>query len=270
MNRPHRSSRALIVLAGTIALGNLVAAPIALPSPDEPSDPARIVAERAANEAGYREHILGIRQYLLQKNLGQWVAIAGGRAYPLNEHKTAVRPAATMQEADLAARAAVPDARHRFVFRIGEEGDMEQDLGGAELPHVLGVWFFAELERPDVEMRGIGPSQPIHFTKGGTRKEITVKGPDNRMFVRPELGPPEGPGRAEALCVLSTGFAGYAVLPPETASAASLHLWEIPGKITIEGAFQKGACRRARAHFRFPGTDLDFLIPVAIWPERPR
>lgn len=231
------------------------------------AEDAGVAAERATNEAGYAEHVLGIRQYLLDEHLGQWIAIAGGRAFPVNETHTAVRPAATMEEADAAARAEVPGARHRFVFRIGEEGDSKEELGGAEVPHVLGVWFFAKLERPDVEMRGIGPRQPIWSTKSGVRTEITVKGPDDRMFVRPEVGSPGAAGRADALYVLSTGFGGYAVLPAATATAASLELWEIPGRIAIDGVFRRGECRRARARFRFPGTELDFVLPVAIWPE---
>jgi hypothetical protein len=237
-----------------------------IPAPPLP-DSALVASERAANEAGYRVHILGIRQRLLHHHLGEWVVIAGGRAFPVNEYGTMVRPAATMEEAVAAARKALPDARHRFVFRIGEEGDLEQPLGGCELPHVLGVWRLAELERPDVEMRGLGPGQRIHAVKDGVRTEITAKGPDRRMFVRPEVGPPGEPGRAGPLYGLSTGFAGCAVLPAETAAAASLTLWEVPGRITIEGMFQKGECRRARARFRFPGTDLDLVLPVAIWPE---
>jgi hypothetical protein len=245
------------------------AEPVAALAPAAPAESARTAAERAENEAGYRTHVHGMRQFLLHRHLGEWVVIAGGRAFPVNEHGTMVRPARTMEEADAAARAAVPNARHRFVFRIGEEGDLEQSLGGAEIPHVLGVSFIAELERPDVEMRGLGPGQPIYFVKDGARTELTAKGPDNRMFLRPEVGPPGGRGRAAALYGLSTGFSGYVVLPSETAAAAELDLWEVPGKIRIDGLFQSGDCRRARARFRFPKTDLDFLLPVAIWPERP-
>ena len=259
--------------AGPVPGGRIVTdppAPAVVPTPVPRADVALTVvaAERAANEAGFKEHILGWRQYLLEKHLGQWVAIAGGRAFPVNEQHTAVRPAATMEEADAAARAEVPGAKHRFVFRIGEEGDFEQELGGAELPHVFGNMFFAALERPDVEMRGIGPRQPIYFRKGDVRTEITAKGPDIRMFVRPEVGAPGAAGRAGALYVLSTGFGGYGVMPAAAADAASLELWEIPGKITIDGEFQKGECRRARARVRFPGTELDFVLPVAIWPSR--
>jgi hypothetical protein len=128
--------------------------------------------------------------------------------------------------------------------------------------------FIAELERPDVEMTGFGPRQKIHFVKEGTRAEITAKGPDDRMFLQPEVGAPGAAGRADDLYVLSTGFAGFVTLSPETASNASLHLWEVPGTVAVEGAFVKGDCRRARARVRFPGTALDFLLPVAVWPEK--
>ncbi len=68
---------------------------------------------------------------------------------------------------------------------------------------------------------------------------------------------------------MSTGFSGYTTLPHETAVAASLHLWEVPGHIAVEGVFQKGACRRARMRIKFPETEIDLLLPVAIWPKRP-
>jgi hypothetical protein len=242
--------------------------PAPAPPPALAYDAARTQAEREANEVGYREHVAGMRNRLLNDHLGAWVVMAKGKAFPVNEHGTMVRPAATMGEAVAAATKAAPDAAHRFVFRIGEEGEWQEPLGGAELPHVLGVWFLMQFERPDIEMRGYGPNQPIHFVKNGVRTEITAKGPDHRMFVRPELGPPGGAGRADALYGLSTGFGGYGVMAAETAAAASLHLWEIPGHITVDGVFQKGTCRRARARFVFKGTDLDFLLPVAIWPAK--
>jgi hypothetical protein len=235
--------------------------------PAQPYDAEATAAERERNLEAYAHHVGAPRMYLIEEHFGQWVAIAGGRAFPVNEFGTAVAPAATMDEAVAAARAAVPRARHRFVFRIGEEGDFEQGLGGAEIPHVLGVYFLAKLERPDVEIRSYGPNQPIHFVKGDVRKEITAKGPDSRMFVRPEVGPPGADGAASSLYVLSTGFAGFAVVPATTASDAMLHLWEVPGEVAIDGVFRTGTCRRTRMRLRFPDTDLDFLLPVAVWPE---
>lgn len=230
-------------------------------------DAALTATERAANLAAYETHVMGMRHFMLHEHLGHWVVIAGAKAFPVNEHGTAVAPAPTMEAAVAAARTAVPKARHRFVFRIGEEGDLTQSLGGVELPHVFGVWFMAALE-PHVEMLVFGGGRPITYRKGDVRKAITVKGPDSRTYVRPEVGAPGSKGRAEALYCLSTGFAGYTTVPHKTAVAASLHLWEIPGHITVSGVFQKGECRRARMRIKFPETDIDLLLPVAVWSER--
>jgi hypothetical protein len=173
-----------------------------------------------------------------------------------------------MDDAIAAADLELPASLHRFVFRIGEEGDASEFLGGADLRHVLGNGFFVELEMGGIALNGLGPHGSLFAARDGLRTEITVPGPDDRMFVRPEVGPPGVSGCASELFVLSTGFGGTAVLPPETAAALSLNRWEIPGKITITAAMQAGGeCRRARARFRFPGTSLDFVLPVAIWPE---
>ncbi len=269
---------AAVAAVSALALGAMLAG--VAPAGDAPAKPpavaaydaAKTAAERTLNEAGYREHIQGWRTYLLHKHLGEWVVIAGGKAYPVNATGTAVRPAATMEEADAAARTAVPNARHRFVFRIGEDGGLFQQMGGAEVSHVLGNVFMAELERPDVEMKGLGSGQKIYFhalnAMHGERVEITARGPDDRMFMKPEVGAPGAAGFENALYVLSTGYAGCMTMSAETAATASLQLWEVPGTVTVEGAFQKGVCRRARARVRFPVTDLDFLIPVAVWPEK--
>ncbi len=238
------------------------------PTHELPFDEALTDAERARDEAALVEQYLPHRDRFAQADRGGWIAVAGGRIFPADEQGTPATPASTMEAAVAAAAAAVPHARHRFVFRVGEEGDGTSDVGGCELPHVLGVEFLAWIERPDVEMRAIGPGQKIWYVKDGVRTEITTAGADKRMFLRPEVGPPGAPGRAEALFALSTGYGGgFAVLPSSTAAAASLHLWEIPGTMTMSGVRQSGSCRRARARFRFPGTDLDVTAPVAIWPK---
>ncbi|MEO6596717.1 MAG: hypothetical protein ABIP94_18375 [Planctomycetota bacterium] len=239
------------------------------PRPPPPRfDAAKVAAERVDNEAAYAKHILGNRESLLHRYLGNWVAIAGGRVFPVNEQHTVVRPAATMGEAVAAADLEVPRAQHRFVFRIGEEGEFEEFLGGAELPHVLGNGFFLELQLAGVALDDIGPHGHLFAGRDGGRTEITVAGPDERMFVRPQVGAPGATGRADARYGLSTGFGGTGVLPPETAAELSLYRWEIPGKVTIEAVTQRGGvCHRARARFRFPGTNLDFTLPVAIWAQ---
>ncbi len=226
-----------------------------------PPDPAAERAERLANEAAYREQYLPVRTRLKADHLGKWIVIARGVMLPANERRTFPAPAATMEEADLAARAEAPAARHRFVFRIGEEGDEKEFLGGTEVRHVLGVAFLAAWEG-----RGtLGPNVSLLLDRVG---QVSQRAADGRPFVRAAVLPPSGVGGAEEEWGLSTGFNGYAVLSPATAERVGLALWEIPGSVRIEGVLQSGDCRRARARLRIPpggGVDLEF--PVAIWPD---
>jgi hypothetical protein len=177
------------------------------------------------------------------------------------------RPTPRLAEADAAARAAAPRARHRFVFQVGEDGDVAWPMGGCELQHVMGGGFLALLERDDVEIRGYGPKQPVKALFGEQLREITVKGPDDRMFVQPEVGAPGAPGKASELYCLSTGFAGVATVAPTTAAGAGLEMWEIPGTADVLHGAPQGKCRRAVARFAWPGSALDFVAQVAIWPE---
>jgi len=236
--------------------------PVALPGATTIDD------ERRANEAAYRFVYLPDQPRLArEQRTGEWVAIVAGRVLPAAGER--FEPVKTMLEADAAARAVAPEAKHRFVFQVGEEGDVKWDLGGCELQHVVGNPFIAALEKDPTQVKipGFGPGQPIQALYGTEFREITVKGPDDRMFLRPEVGGLTVVGAAgEAFCV-STGFTGFATMSSATAAAARLELWEIPGACQIEGARQSGTCRRARARLRWSGTKLDFIGPVAIWPK---
>lgn len=222
-----------------------------------------VEAERDANRAAYRFLYLPEQARLAARHRGQWLAVAGGKVVPSNGQ--AILPAATMEEAVAAAAEAKPDAKHRFVFQVGEEGDVTWPLGGCELPHVLGTHFMALLERDDVRMN-LSPKAPsVVFVRGDQTTELAVAGEDTRMYVRPEVGPPGAAGAEGAAYCVSTGFGGFATL--SSASAAGLELWEIPGTALVDGAAQRGECRRARARFNWPNTALDFTVPVAIWPK---
>jgi hypothetical protein len=228
--------------------------------------PARSVGdERRADEEAYRARYLPAQPHLVEHSRGRWLAIAEGRIVP--SVGDVVSPAATMEAADAEARRVAPGAVHRFVFQVGEEGDVEGDVGGCELDHEMGVKFIALLERDDVRIRGFGPNQPIHALVGSEWRELTVKGPDDRMFLRPEVGAPLADGRATETYCVGTGSTEFVTMSGATASAAGLERWEIPGTARITDAMQRGDCRRARARFRWSGSKLDFTVPVAVWPN---
>ncbi len=220
-------------------------------------------SERASNLAAYRFLYVPEQARLAATRRGGWLCVAGGRIVPSNGQ--AIVPAATMDEAVTAAVAVNPAAKQRFVFQIGEEGDVDWPLGGCELPHVLGTHFMALLERDDVAMN-LSPTRPsVMWRQGDRLTELAVTGADTRMYVRPEVGAPGAGGGALATYCVSSGFGGFATM--NAASAAGLELWEIPGTVHVEGVVQNGDCRRARARFRWPNTPLDFTVPVAIWPK---
>jgi hypothetical protein len=225
-------------------------------------DAKRTAAERTANEEKYREIMSQRRERLLHQHLGHWVVIAGGRTLPENEHGRVV-PSENLEAALTAATAAVPDARHRFVFRLGEDGDVRTELGGAQKAHVFGNAFMGLLGGPLNFM----PDGTVTLVRlGGDSVAISAESPDGLPYVNPAVGPPGGAGSAGTLFVLSTGCSGYGTVPADTAERAGLHLWEIPGVNHVEGAIRTGECRRARMRVRLPAADLDALVPVAVWP----
>lgn len=262
--------RAVCLVAAAWISGACAAGPdvrAAAPAQDTPAAGAElpsIDAERSADDAAYRTLYLPERARLIAEAPGRWLAIVGGRLVPADG--TLPAPAPTMEEAVAAASAAAPGARHRFVFKVGGDGDLECDLGGCELPRVLGTQFLALLERRDVMVRFSTKRPSVQFISGDTARELATRSEDGRMFLAPDVGPPGSEARGGRAYCVSTGFGGLATMPQE--DAKGLELWEIPGVARVTGVMQSGECRRAWARFRWPNTPLDFVVPVAIWPPK--
>jgi hypothetical protein len=113
----------------------LVAALAALPAAGDfalggEGGASAVDAERAANRKAFEASIAALRR----EHAGEWVAIAGGKV------------AATGQTPQEVA-AAAPLAVHRFIFRVGDEGDGEfpanfwygPRFGGLDLAEALGI-----------------------------------------------------------------------------------------------------------------------------------
>lgn len=219
--------------------------------------------ERSTNLLAYRERYLAIADDLMSRRRGAWVAIVDGHVLPNVDGEVA--PTESLDSLIRTAESAAPHALHRFVFRVGEDGDVDWPMGGCELKHVVGTPFLGMLERDDVEMRGIAPGQPIKVLFGETFQAITVAGSDARMYVRPVFGPPGAAGTASADYCVSTGFGGVAVLP--AADYPEAGLWEIPGTADVFGGAESGLCSRAIARMQWPGSNLDLVVAVALWPK---
>jgi hypothetical protein len=262
-----RTVRAVAVLAVVLICGcngrRSDAAPAGPEFAPTPAPDKGVEDARHADEAAYRFLYLPEQNRLTTDRRGEWVAIVAGRVVTATGAR--IEPVKTIEEADAAARAAAPDATHRFVFQVGEEGDVEWDLGGCELPNVLGTYFLADLERAGVAM-SFSPTHPsLTWRQEDAVTELAVPKGDDRMHVQPEVGPPGARGAGAATYCVSSGFNGFATMSPE--SATGLELWEIPGVAKVDGILRSGACRRARARFSWPNTPLDFVVPVAIWPK---
>ena len=220
-------------------------------------------AQRTLDEKAYAESFLPRKECLFRQHAGKWIAIAGGKILP-STTEGVLAPAASLEEAEAVAEKACPQARHRFVFRIGEEGDLRYDLGGTEWPESLGSGFLVCLQR-DWMIRG---TDEMWCVVGEKQVQINVPRPGGKtgLDLLPELRPPGGDRKRAARFAVATGFDGIAVMRPRIARALALARWEIPGSIQLEGVCA-GTCRRARVRFRLPQIGWEETLPVAVWEE---
>jgi hypothetical protein len=184
-------SRMRLLLASLTLFAATGCGPDARPAaPAEPgaesvqdSGTTRLIA-RAADVATYQHDFLPRRTEFATADKSAWVAIAEGH----------VLPAASLEAADAAARKAAPEARHRFIFQMGEEGDVEMDIGGCELPEILGTHFLALLERDDVAMRFSTKHPSIQWRHGDTLTELAVPKGTTACTSIPRSARPARPG----------------------------------------------------------------------------
>src|SRR5947208_13082669 len=90
-----------------VVLGLLVAARAARAK----DAPATVDAERTADVAAYERE----RAALDREHAGEWAVIAGGKV---------VATAKALEDVEAKA----PEAKHRFVFRVGEDGDAKEEI----------------------------------------------------------------------------------------------------------------------------------------------
>jgi hypothetical protein len=223
----------------------------------EPGD--RVVAERQRNELAYREQYLPKQQEMHAKHEGRWLVIAGGRVGS---------PRATLEEADAAAREASPRARHRFVLRIGEEGDQKWDLGMAEGKQLAGFAM----------TNGLGDKCFVHAAgvvveKDGKQVEIGQVQDKGGACIEPEVMAPRAE-RGQGVKMLFTNIMqGPATIERRVADELGLAMWELPGMVELRPGYGQvpvapvATCRRAWVRVWFAPLERAVIVPVAIWGE---
>lgn len=202
------------------------------PTLAEDGEPATTVdQERAADRRAYETHVAALRQ----EHAGAWVVIAGGKVVTTGARVEDVQDAA-------------PEALHRFVFRVGDEGDGEV---------FVSAWYGPRFAGPGLA-RAFGFDYALG--RGWTRGDEVLPIRGARPFPRTPLVV-GAPGRSgEALDVFIGTVGPPLVLTPGDFDRLGLARYEVPGTITVGGI----PCRRATIHVEVPGIEGSATLTVVV------
>lgn len=198
-----------LAAAAAVLVAFLVGTPRDEQDPSVASDPVVAVAgnadaEREANEAAYEK----LKQDLHAKHDGKWVVIAKGALALVAERFKDV------------VATEVPGA-HRFVFRVGTEGDLDTFISTWYAPRFAGPALAKVL---DVDWSS-GPTGLEIWREGGPRKKSFVGGAFPRM--RLDMAAPGG--RREGLELFLGSVGPPLVLTRADHERMGLARFEVPG-----------------------------------------
>src|SRR5262245_25424324 len=100
-------------MRSAIVLVTMIAASALVPEPQSPT--ATIESERARDDDAYSGEYDWRREILFHQHAGEWAAIVGGEI---------LAPFPTLEACAAEAEKRHPKALHRYVFRIGEDGEV--------------------------------------------------------------------------------------------------------------------------------------------------
>jgi hypothetical protein len=237
--------RTLMGIVG-VAAGFAAGTPAAGAAPDERVDPyaeepAAVAAARAKDVAFYASPA---GQDARAQNDGTWMVIADG--------KLVVAADALEKVAD-----AAPAALHRFVFRVGEEGDVEGDATTWYADRFAGPPFLRALGL------GFSMGDGITLTKDGRSVTSEVKGVFPRLRLAISAPGPQAAAPAPDPVEVLVGTVGpELMLTPYDALRLHLARWEVPGTQSFFGG--KLPCRRALVRVSVPGLPGDAVLTAAV------
>lgn len=215
-------------------------------------------AERRRNQEAFERDYLGEKEFLMARHPGEWVAIVDGHVLPVDPYGH-IDPTPSL-DALLAQLALThPDAEHRFIFRVGEEGRVNYHFTMYNESGFVGWSFLMMLEG------GVWTSsQGVYITpeKGMPLSTGKPIGPAGQGTMTARLAGPDGHGERDLPLFIATAYGGSVVLDEADAASFRLELWEIPGVAFSEG---RGEMRRARVRVEVPGADFEGDVPVSIW-----
>lgn len=273
------------------------------PEEDDASRSFQTMLERIANQAAFDQVYTTKKESLMERHAGDWIAIVGGKLLPMDEDGR-IAPMPSLEQLSLAIEVASAEAHHRFVFRIGEEGEIRyrptvndnpEWIGSQLLGQVQGdLWIApngvfvvpkAEPQRGGKNPYGPGDTVPPVSPGGpvqGEPKNVAVTPKGTPFAGGTNIGPgisegtgpkarlflhsPDGASKTPVDATVSTGFQGYAVCGNQAAAAIGLGMWEIPGSLDMQ--FPE-LLRRARVRVTTrDGEFLDTMVPIGIWADR--
>ncbi len=227
--------------------------------PAQAEVPTKADQERARNDERYEKEYLHRKDVLFIQHPGDWISIVRGK---LSD------PFPSLIACAAAAEKEHPSAAHRYMFRIGEEGDVHYD-GPAPLEpcqplNVVGGTFKALFHIGFAWQAG-GDDAWLAWERSGKRRTFQWKRPSRITGL--EIADPLASTRAELAVVDSGSSTALLLLDTPTASALGLERFEIPGRAVVDYSSERIQCRRARARVRVPEIDLDETVPIAVWPK---
>jgi len=235
-------------------------------APPQATPPAEAVdaahaadAERARNEAAFEDDYLRQKERLFAAHAGLWLAIVDGRLLPADAHGRPA-PAATLDECIAAADAANAAALHRFLFRIGEEGDVVYLDPRAQNHSVVGMGFKLAL---GIAATFDPASGAVTWTRKGKSRRFAL----DRGEFELRLSDPTGRQLASARVSDSAGYAGFLLIDASLGDLLDAERFEIPGRTLLRAGDQIQELRRAHLRVQLPELDLDERVPVAVWSE---
>jgi hypothetical protein len=215
--------------------------------------------QRAHDEITYENEYLRVKERLVPDQLGKWLAIVNGRIVPSDSHGRP-EPAATMESCLAFADTVDEKALHRFIFRVGEEGDVlyadpahsARSVVGSALKSLLAV--SATFDVRTGEMSWIREGKMHRFKLDHERFPILLSDPVGRQSMQTQVAD-------------SSGFGGFLALEASTAVVLDGPRYEIPGRVLLKTGDGFQELRRTRVRVKIPDLDVDVVVPAAAWPR---
>ena len=214
---------------------------------------------RARDEFAFENDYLRMKERLIPQQLGRWLAIVDGRVLPSDDRG---RPSPTAKMADCLAVADGVNARplHRFVFQIGEEGDVLYADSSRTARSAVGSALRSALN----VSAGYDPrSGELTWTRGEKSRRFVL---DHERFPLVLTDPQQRNSMATNV-VDSSGFGGFVVLEAVNAALLDGARYEIPGRVLLKSGGGVQELRRMRVRVSIPELDVDVTVPAAAWPR---